>query len=292
MAIRVICPGCMTTFEVGDQFAGKKGPCPKCGHIIEIPKEKLVVHAPEEFVSGGKTIKGGAATRPIEQKRFAFTGKQVTLSVLGSLAVLGLAFAVGLAQSPILSGIVGLIGVFAIAFPIARFGYMLIRDDDDLEMQLGNQLSKSALFTALVFGGSWVLLELFLAYLGNQGPLALLLLVPIAVVGSFGALIFFDCNFGRALLVYCLFAVPALVGRGLILQPNGWIWAEKVPVAAASERPKPKTPETPEAAASNDENSTPDAENAPDEAAAPQEEAPKKPSLSREAPKPNVNRRR
>ena len=47
----------MTSFEVDDRFAGKKGPCPKCGHIIEIPKEKLVIHAPDEVVTEGKTKK-------------------------------------------------------------------------------------------------------------------------------------------------------------------------------------------------------------------------------------------
>ena len=38
MPIPVTCPGCKTSFTVGDQHAGKKGPCPKCKAIIAIPK--------------------------------------------------------------------------------------------------------------------------------------------------------------------------------------------------------------------------------------------------------------
>ncbi len=37
MPINVICPGCHARFKVGDQFAGKTGPCPKCKTQIPIP---------------------------------------------------------------------------------------------------------------------------------------------------------------------------------------------------------------------------------------------------------------
>jgi hypothetical protein len=63
----------MTSFEVDDRFAGKKGPCPKCGHIIEIPKEKLVIHAPDDITDGGKTRKNvGHDARPSLQERCTF----------------------------------------------------------------------------------------------------------------------------------------------------------------------------------------------------------------------------
>ncbi|MBP5621296.1 MAG: hypothetical protein J6X44_04705, partial [Thermoguttaceae bacterium] len=98
MAIRVICPGCMTSFEVDDRFAGKKGPCPKCGHIIEIPKEKLIIHAPDSITDGGKT-KAAAHTghdaRPIAAKRVIYTGKQIFWGVMGALGALALTYLVG-----------------------------------------------------------------------------------------------------------------------------------------------------------------------------------------------------
>lgn len=287
MAIRVICPGCMTSFEVGDQFAGQKGPCPKCGHIIEIPKVQVVVHAPDEVVQDGKTTRVGKETRPIEQKRFEFSTQGLLLSLLGILLVFGAAFGVGLAKSAVLSGIVGAVAVFGIAFPIARFGYMLIRDADDLEKLEGSELTQKSLFAALVFGGSWIVFELFVAFLGSQGLTAALLLIPVAVVGSFGALIFFDCNFGKALLVYAVFAACAIFGRGLLFQPNGWIWEARPNAAAPApelEKTRTQTPvetETPETSEKVDENE-PEA----------QAETPADPAPTREAPKPNPIRRR
>lgn len=284
MAIRVICSGCMTSFEVGDQFAGQKGPCPKCGHIIEIPKVQVVVHAPDEVVQDGKTTRVGKETRPIEQKRFEFSTQGLLLSLLGILLVFGAAFGVGLAKSAVLSGIVGAVAVFGIAFPIARFGYMLIRDADDLEKLDGSELTQKSLFTALVFGGSWIVFELFVAFLGSQGLTAALLLIPVAVVGSFGALIFFDCNFGKALLVYAVFAACAIFGRGLLFQPNGWIWEARPNAAApAPELQKTRT-QTPDATATPETDAANESE--------PQVETPVESAPTREAPKPNPIRRR
>lgn len=292
MAIRVLCSGCMTSFEVGDQFAGQKGPCPKCGHIIEIPKVQVVVHAPDEVVQDGKTTRVGKETRPIEQKRFEFSTTGLLLSLLGILLVFGAAFGVGLAKSAVLSGIVGAVAVFAIAFPIARFGYMLVRDADDLEKLEGSELTQKSLFAALVFGGSWIVFELFVAFLGSQGLTAALLLIPVAIVGSFGALIFFDCNFGKALLVYAVFAACAVFGRGLLFQPNGWIWEARPNASApapelggSKAKAQPKADAKPEAKAE----ATP--ENVADETQA-EAEPTAETAPTREAPKPNPIRRR
>lgn len=290
MAIRVICSGCMTSFEVGDQFAGKKGPCPKCGHIIEIPKVQVVVHAPDEVVQEGKTTRVGKETRPIEQNRFDFSTKGLLLSALGAAVVFGAAFCVGLVHSAILSGIVGALAVFGIAFPIARLGYMLIRDADDLEKLEGGELTQKSLFAALVFGASWIVFEIFVAFLGNQGLTATLFLIPIAVVGSFGALIFFDCNFGKALLVYAVFAVCAIFGRGLLFQPNGWIWEARPSVASAPNPAVSKTRAKPVADENAESTAEPVADEETPENAEP--EASAQPALPREAPKANPIRRR
>ncbi len=299
MAIRVICPGCMTSFEVDDRFAGKKGPCPKCGHIIEIPKIQVVVHAPDEAVVNGKRQKVlGHDARPIEQKRFTFTGGQTALGICAALGFFALTYVVGLAHNGWVSLIVGALLGFAIAFPIADVGYMLIRDENDLEMQEGPERRRNALFTALVFGGSWLIFEAFIFFLGGTGVLACLFLIPCAAVGAFGAVIFFDCNFGRALLVYLIFMFAAIIGRGLIVEkgwtPNGWIWQEnrrsltqnQQPAPTPTPAPVPKTPT---------ESATPDATPAsppqePTPAAAPKDG--KKPALSREAPKVDPTKRR
>ncbi|HUY31273.1 MAG TPA: hypothetical protein VMV69_00725 [Pirellulales bacterium] len=53
MPIPVTCPGCKTSFTVGDKHAGKKGSCPKCKAIIAIPK----LPATPETKSPGPTTK-------------------------------------------------------------------------------------------------------------------------------------------------------------------------------------------------------------------------------------------
>ena len=37
MSIRVECPSCQVAFGVGDEFAGKRGKCPKCKATIVVP---------------------------------------------------------------------------------------------------------------------------------------------------------------------------------------------------------------------------------------------------------------
>ncbi|MBQ9372453.1 MAG: hypothetical protein IJU03_09705 [Thermoguttaceae bacterium] len=286
MAIRVICPGCMTSFEVDDKFAGKKGPCPKCGHIIEIPKEQVVVHAPDDYTKGGKKQKIlGHDARPIERKLLRITGKQAALGCVVLIAAFALAYLVGLAHNGILSAILGLLGAALIAFPIAEFGYMMIRDENDLEMFLGAERHKRSLFAALVFVASWIAFEIFLYFLGGTGPLACLFLIPVGVVGAFGALIFFDCNFGRALLVYLIFAFVAIIGRGLIITdhwtPNGWIWQEKQQSLVKNDKPAEKRPQAAETPAKP--------ETSPSAAPKPQQD---KPAITREAPKVDPTKRR
>lgn len=217
----------MTSFEVDDRFAGKKGPCPKCGHIIEIPKEKLVIHAPDVITDGKKQRKPlGQDARPILQKRFIYTGKQVFWGIMGSLGAIAAAYLVGALTTPFVSQLLGAIAVFLIAFPLAEFGYMLIRDDNDLEMFLGNERHIRSLKVAIVFGLSWLGYETLVHFLNATGPISCLYLLVMAAIGAIGALVFFDCNYGKALLVYFLFAFGAIVMRGLMLAPtnSAWIW--------------------------------------------------------------------
>ncbi len=242
MAIRVICPGCMTSFEVDDRFAGKKGPCPKCGHIIEIPKEKIVIHGSDDVTSNGKTKPGrGQDARPILQRRFVYTGKQVFWGVMGSLGAIAAAFLVGAAGSAMFSAIVGAIAVFLIAFPISEVGYMFIRDENDLEIFLGNERHIRAAKAAAVFGASWLVFEAFVHFLGGTGLMSCVYLLVIGAIGAIGALIFFDCNYGKALLVYSMFAIAAIFGRGLLFQWNGWIWQSHQRAAAMAPEVKLST---------------------------------------------------
>ena len=91
MPIPVICPGCKASFRVSDQFAGKQGPCPKCKAIIKIPAiaaAEVVVHAPEEFASGGKDSIGRATAKPIPRPTTKIQAPVVVSIVVSALVTL------------------------------------------------------------------------------------------------------------------------------------------------------------------------------------------------------------
>lgn len=223
MAITVICPGCMTRFQVGDQFAGKKGPCPKCGTIIEIPKEKLVIHAPEDITSGGKQIPGGSTLRPYLQRRFILSLQRMFVALAGIAIIFAVAWLLGRWEACLAKNIVGIAGVFLIGMPLAAYGYMMIRDEDDLEILLGWELYKRAFWTSLGFAALWVLLEYFTAKM-SPGPWLLAYLIPIALLGGIIAMIVFDTNYLKALMLFLLVGFSVIALRGFYYAPNGWIW--------------------------------------------------------------------
>src|SRR5258708_6764900 len=74
MPIPVTCPSCKTSFTVGDQHAGKKGPCPKCKGIIAIPK---LPAAPEtkSAAPAGKSPSSKAAAPPAGKQAGSAAGK-------------------------------------------------------------------------------------------------------------------------------------------------------------------------------------------------------------------------
>ncbi|MDD3587799.1 MAG: hypothetical protein PHQ75_11525 [Thermoguttaceae bacterium] len=237
MAINVICPGCMTRFQVDDRFAGKKGPCPKCGHIIEIPKENLVVHAPDDITTdaaGNPTVRRGQDVRPILQTRFIFTKLRVFLGLVGIAAVIAVCVYLSSWQPGSTKNMIGLAGMFLLGFPLAAFGYMMVREDDDLEIFLGNELYKRSFFTACCFGVSWLALEWLISYL-DPGPLVFIYIVPVAILGTLGVMMIFDTDFGKAVTIYCLLLACVIGLRGIMFSPYGWIWAmQPVQVRAAS----------------------------------------------------------
>ncbi|MDO4587343.1 MAG: hypothetical protein Q4C95_08605 [Planctomycetia bacterium] len=223
MAINVICPGCMTRFQVSDKFAGKKGPCPKCACIIEIPKENLIVHEPDNIVSGKKKFKKGDSLRPISRSLFVFTRNQVLLSLVGILAVVLFAFLLGLVPNGLIKTVIVAAIVFGISFPLSAFGYMMVRDTEDLEIFLGNELYRRSFWVALGLSLAWLALEIILFYL-NPGFYGLGYLVAVALFASFIPFVCFETDYGKGLLIFILFAFCVIFLRGLIYAPNGWIW--------------------------------------------------------------------
>lgn len=227
----------MARFEVSDRFAGKKGPCPKCGHIIEIPKENVVIQNPDEMMVGGKKVKNPDYIRPIEQKTFSFTGRAILVNLVTIAVVLLIATVFHFIHCIPIAIPVGILLSLAVAFPLLKYGYMTFRDPNDLEIFLGGTLGKKSAIGAVGFVVFWLLFEILLLYM-NQGGFAWVYLIPVAFLMAFIPIVLFDLKFTDALAIAAVFALAAVLLRGIMFADNGWIWKyrysddQTVPAAA------------------------------------------------------------
>ena len=290
MSIHVICPGCMTQFEVSDRFAGKKGPCPKCGHIIEIPKQNVTIVSPDELVVDGKKVQNPDLIRPIEQKSYSFTASAIVVNLAVLTAVLAVALVFHFVHFLPLAIPVGIALVLAVGYPLMKYGYMTFRDPNDLEIFLGGQLGKKSILGAVVLLALWLVYELILYYM-NPGSMALAYLVPVVIFAAFVPLVIFDLDFTDSLAVAVVFLLTVILLRGLMFgQENGWIWHRRdvtrpVPTAENME-------EQLESVVENADDETPLSDDDSDSGeAAPRRPAPRK-KLDSKAPDPTAGRRR
>ncbi|MCL2118636.1 MAG: zinc-ribbon domain-containing protein [Planctomycetaceae bacterium] len=227
MAIDVTCPGCFKRFQVSDRYAGMKGPCPSCNTIINIPRDKIKIAEPDEFESGGKTIKGRAILKPIDRKVAAIGGHELGIMALVAVGVFGLAMLIGHFSVDI--GIWGvrafaLPGTAGVAFGIVIFGYILLRSGDELEYYEGPDLYKRAALCAGAYTLLWVLFEMIVSYLNAQGTIVLwIYLAPFIVVGVIAAAALFDLDFSVATAHYFLFFFAIIFLRWAIAY--GWLWS-------------------------------------------------------------------
>ena len=291
MSIHVIGPGCMTQFEVSDRFAGKKGPCPKCGHIIEIPKANVTIVSPDELVVDGKKVQNPDHVRPIEQKSYSFTASAVIVNLAVLTAVLAVALVFHFVHAPFLAVPVGIALVLAVAYPLMKYGYMTFRDPNDLEIFLGGQLGKKSILGAAVLLALWLVYELVLLYM-NPGGMALAYLIPVAVFAAFVPVVIFDMDFSDSLAVAVVFLLAVILLRGLMFTGDGgWIWQRR-----DTARPAPaavsETGAEPAAAESGAGAEEAEAESAGEEAAAAPRKAQPRKKLDSKAPDPTAVRRR
>lgn len=158
MPINVICPGCHARFKVGDQFAGKTGPCPKCKTQIQIPAlgDEVVIHEPE-LEAGAKDAKGRNVLKPIKRKEAKFQ-LNVALVVGGAaLLAFAIAFLVGRqypAPDQTVPVVVLIVGACLLGPPLAYAGYSFLRDDEQGAF-VGKDLLIRSLATGLAYAFFW-----------------------------------------------------------------------------------------------------------------------------------------
>jgi len=211
-----------------------KGPCPSCNVIINIPKDKLRIAEPDEFESGGKTIKGRAVLKPIDRKVAVIGGQEWGLTALCVVGVFGLALLVGRFHADIgLWGVrtIALLGTGGVAFGTVIFGYILLRSGDELEYYEGPDLYQRAGFCAGAYTLLWVLFEGIVSYLGAQGTIVLwIYLVPFIVLSIIAAMALFDLDISMGTAHYFIFFFAIIFLRWAI--HYGWLWSTVAAIAS------------------------------------------------------------
>jgi hypothetical protein len=215
MPIQVVCSGCRKRFSVSDKFAGKKGPCPHCKTIIQVPEkgEEVVVHAPESF--GPKDKSGQATLKPIERKDTKVSPLLTVGIVVGIITVLVVAIVFrspeGEVPIPLL-----MLGAIALAPPLVWGGYAFLRDDE-LDAFRGKELLIRVAICSAVYAALWGLMTLVTGYLLEDQPLEVIHMVFIAPVmaaaGAFAAFASFDFELGTAAIHYGMYLLVTVALR-------------------------------------------------------------------------------
>ncbi len=223
MPIPVICPGCKASFRVSDQFAGKQGPCPKCKAVIKIPAAavaEVVIHAPEEFASGGKDSTGRATAKPIPRPQSKVQTPVVVAIAVGAVVALLVA---RLARQPIAGSLMlQAIGLLIVTPPLTVFGYMIFRNDEVMEVYFGLKLWLRAAICSLVYIALWGGFYLIPSIYIEEYWMLFVIVPPFLVVGGLTALGCFDLDFGNGFFHYCLYLVATIALRGAAGLPRPW----------------------------------------------------------------------
>ncbi|MCC6124906.1 MAG: hypothetical protein IT426_08090 [Pirellulales bacterium] len=229
MSISVTCPGCLKRFQVNDKFAGKSGPCPNCKKTIRVPdkSEEVVVHAPEEFESGGRGATGKLVLKPIAREE-----TKITPLFIAAIAAAVAAIFIGdwilgktLFQKVVIFGgldVFVALGLLLISPPAAFAGYAFLRNDDS-EPFRGTELY----LRSLICGAAYVVLwGVFIYALHRVNPVEIwtwgVLAAPFILGGTAAAWITLDLEPGNAFTHYAFYLIVTNLLRwaaGL-----GWIW--------------------------------------------------------------------
>jgi hypothetical protein len=221
MAINVTCPGCLTRFSVGEKFAGKQGPCPKCKETITIPKlsDQVVIHAPEHSEAGAVGAGGRHALKTYKRQDTKF--KPLVFSAVAGIVLLTLLAALVLRGSigDDLKTFATIAGAVILGPPVAWAGYTFLRDDE-LEGYQGTPLLIRSVICGLVYALLWGVYW----FVGWQlfGPDAftkgmeiwqmVALLAPILCVGAGAAYVSFDLEPGNGFFHCAMyFAITVLL---------------------------------------------------------------------------------
>jgi hypothetical protein len=224
MAIDVTCPGCKTRFQVSDKFAGKKGPCPKCKVIIEVPskKDEVVIHAPE--VSGPKDSSGKAVLEPIFREETRLSTPLI-VGIVASVAIVLMMALVLRFQPPETKQFLAILGSVLLAPPLAFAGYTFLRDQEAAPHR-GMELVVRLIAPSIVYPLLWALYSFIFQYFGyDKSSPEMLALIPtvagMVLLGTITCQASLELDFGPAAMHYALYLASTVILR-LIMGMNAY----------------------------------------------------------------------
>lgn len=216
MAIEVICPGCRARFKVSDQFAGKKGPCPKCKSIIQVPAlaEKVVIHEPEHSEVGARSASGQLVLKPIERKDSVVQPMVVAGYAAGALVLLLVALVLRNVENK--TGVLAL-GAVVLAPPLAWGGYTMLRNDEELEPFVGKELVIRTALCSIGYALLWGVFAFVYGRFFGTAPAELWsigVLAPVFVLlGGGVAYCAYDLDLGSGCFHYALYLLVTIALR-------------------------------------------------------------------------------
>ena len=240
MPLHVICSGCLKRFQVGDRFAGMRGPCPSCGTIIDIPKESVDMHGVDDAETTKKE-KRKIALRPIPRLGIELDPVQAKYYAGSVLGVLLLTFLIGcLPMYTVFRSILGILGLCLVVFPLVLFGYQTLRDREQVFAFSGNELYRRTGIVSAGYVVFWCLFEYFLTATRADVFISWLYLSAFAILATLFVHLLLEMKTRDAFLHYCFFGVSVVLLRFLL--GLGWFWESNGFVRYSTAPPPPFLP--------------------------------------------------
>ena len=209
MPIHVICPGCHKRFNVSDQFAGQKGPCPGCKTEIQIPSlEDQVQILEPELAPAQQSAK--VSLKPIRRRAEGLTRKHWI--IVGAVVAVGLALALVIRFDPPAEGesanwIMLFIVALALGPPICLSGYAILREHEAEPYPPRAAINRSV-SCGLVYAVMWRLFTMIPDWMSvSDSPLMIGIIgVSVILFSSLAAIAAFDFEFLMATTHVVFFA--------------------------------------------------------------------------------------
>jgi len=167
--------------------------------------DEVVVHAPEEFDTGGRDTSGKLVLKPIARTDVQVLPVMVVAILCGVVSVFLVAWLLGRSFSGSPPQWLLALGACAVAPPLALGGYSFLRDRE-LQAYRGGSLWIRGLACAVVYALLWGIYPLVIHFFVGAGEIQLwhrfFIIPPFLLAGAATAYVCFDLDFITGLFHY------------------------------------------------------------------------------------------